>query len=69
MEKAKLDIENRLVPKGADVTRHLALPERGQSPEWILAEMERMDSEMGPHATWRHGKLSGAVYRAPYVSP
>ena len=69
MEKAKLDIENRLIPKGTDVTRHLTLPEHGQSPEWILAEMERMDSEMGSHATWRHGKLSGAVYRVSYASP
>jgi sphinganine-1-phosphate aldolase len=63
MDKAKLDIENRLVPKGAEVTRHLKLPDEGKSPEWILAEMENMDRELGTQAHWRHGKLSGAVYR------
>ncbi|KAF7357677.1 Sphinganine-1-phosphate aldolase [Mycena venus] len=62
MDKARLDIENKLVPKGADVTRHLALPEQGQTPEWILAEMEKMDSEMTGSNSWKAGKLSGAVY-------
>jgi sphinganine-1-phosphate aldolase len=64
MDKARLDIENKLVPKGADVARHLILPAEGKSPEWILAEMDEMDVEMGTHTNWRHGKLSGAVYRA-----
>ena len=63
MDKAKLDIENKLVPKGADVSRHLALPTEGKSIDWILAEMENMDREMGTHARWLSGKLSGAVYR------
>ncbi|KAF8893555.1 pyridoxal phosphate-dependent transferase [Infundibulicybe gibba] len=62
MGKAKLDIENKLVPKGAEVVRHLALPDQGQTAEWIVAEMDRMDSEMGVGPNWRHGKLSGAVY-------
>ncbi|KII92641.1 hypothetical protein PLICRDRAFT_37419 [Plicaturopsis crispa FD-325 SS-3] len=62
MDKAKLDIENKLVPKGADVVRHLALPPQGQTPEWILEEMNKMDVELGADANWRHGKLSGAVY-------
>lgn len=31
MDKAKLDIENKLVPKGAGVVRHLALPDEGKS--------------------------------------
>jgi sphinganine-1-phosphate aldolase len=64
MDKARLDIEDKLVPKGADVTRHLALPEEGQTPEWILAEMDKMDNEMGSTTVWKLGKLSGAVYRA-----
>ena len=64
MDKAKLDIENKLVPKGADVVRHLALPTEGMSAEWILEEMEKMDVEMGTHVNWRNGKLSGAVYRS-----
>ncbi|KAK7005826.1 Sphinganine-1-phosphate aldolase [Favolaschia claudopus] len=62
MDKAKLDIEDKLVPKGADVARHLALPEKGQTPEWISAEMDKMDNEMGLANTWKNGKLSGAVY-------
>ena len=65
MGKARLDIENKLVPKGAGVTRHLALPEEGMPIEWILAEMEKMDTELhGRAAIWNEGKLSGAVYRA-----
>lgn len=63
MNVAKLEIENKLIPKGAEVVRHLVLPEKGQSLEWILAEMEKMDNEMDSHSHWRHGKLSGAVYR------
>jgi sphinganine-1-phosphate aldolase len=62
MDKAKLDIENQLVPKGADVVRHLALPAEGKSAEWILDEMAKMDLEMGTQVDWKNGKLSGAVY-------
>jgi sphinganine-1-phosphate aldolase len=64
MDKAKLGIENKLVPKGTDVTRHLSLPNEGKSLEWILEEMDKMDGELGTQANWRLGKLSGAVYRA-----
>lgn len=66
MNKAKLDIENKLVPKGAGVVRHLALPDEGKSSEWILQEMDKMDVEMGGTTNWRQGKLSGAVYRKQY---
>ncbi|KAG6817495.1 hypothetical protein H0H87_008120 [Tephrocybe sp. NHM501043] len=62
MNQAKLDIENKLVPKGADVVRHLSLPDQGKTPEWIFSQMDVMDTELGTHANWRHGKLSGAVY-------
>ncbi|KAJ7693342.1 pyridoxal phosphate-dependent transferase [Mycena rosella] len=62
MDKAKQDIEDKLVPKGIDVTRHLTLPAVGQTPEWILAEMDKMDKEMGSTTDWSLGKLSGAVY-------
>ncbi|KAF5357413.1 hypothetical protein D9758_005858 [Tetrapyrgos nigripes] len=61
MGKAKLDIENQLVPKGPNVVRHLYLPQEGQSLEWILAEMDKMDQEKDG-ADWRHGRISGAVY-------
>jgi sphinganine-1-phosphate aldolase len=63
MGKAKLDIEAKLVPKGAEVSRHLALPENGKSAEWIVKEMEKMDAEGVSKVDWKHGKLSGAVYR------
>ncbi|KAH8119045.1 pyridoxal phosphate-dependent transferase [Phellopilus nigrolimitatus] len=62
IDEARLKIENSLVPKGPDVVRHLALPIEGRSPEWILQEMDKMDSESGKHANWKNGRLSGAVY-------
>jgi sphinganine-1-phosphate aldolase len=62
MNKARLDIEAKLVPKGSEVVRHLTLPGEGKSAEWIFSEMEKMDSQQGS-TDWRHGKLSGAVYR------
>lgn len=61
MDEAKLIIENKLVPKGADVVRHLSLPNKGRTPEWISEQMGKMDTEVGD-VNWRHGKLSGAVY-------
>jgi sphinganine-1-phosphate aldolase len=63
LDKVKLDIEDKLLPKGADVSRHLTLPAEGKPIEWILEEMAKMDGELGPHAVWKHGKVSGAVYR------
>ena len=68
MDKAKLDIENSLIPQDACVVRHLSLPSQGKSLEWILAEMDRMDRELdGSPEKWRVGKLSGAVYRKLYA--
>ena len=55
-------IESKLVPEGETVTRHTTLPPKGHDPEWIANEMEKMDTEIG-HAEWKHGKISGAVYR------
>ncbi|KAK2464343.1 hypothetical protein APHAL10511_003800 [Amanita phalloides] len=62
MNKTKLDIEDRLVPKGPNVVRHLTLPENGKSLDWILAEMDKMDKEMDHSTDWRQGRVSGAVY-------
>ena len=68
MDKAKLDIESRLVPQGANVVRHLSLPSQGKSLDWILSEMDKMDAEFdSPPEQWRLGKLSGAVYRKLYA--
>jgi len=64
MDKAKLDIEKKLVPQGPGVIRHLSLPHDGKALEWILEEMKAMDTEMGGEVdVWKQGKLSGAVYR------
>ena len=68
MDRAKLDIEKRLVPQGANVVRHLSLPSQGKSLEWIMSEMDKMDAELdSPPEQWRLGKLSGAVYRELYT--
>ncbi|KAI0075136.1 PLP-dependent transferase [Panus rudis PR-1116 ss-1] len=60
--KAKLDLESKMVPRGPNVTRHLALPESGQPYDWILEEMAKMDAEAASHTDWKQGKISGAVY-------
>lgn len=52
-----------LVLSGPDITRHLALPPTGRSPEWIANEMEKMDRAGGKKDSWKEGRLSGAVYR------
>ncbi|KAL5523548.1 hypothetical protein ACEPAG_7721 [Sanghuangporus baumii] len=60
--EAALKVENSLVPKGPDVVRHLSLPAEGRSPEWILQEMDKMESEAVKHTNWKGGRMSGAVY-------
>ena len=67
LNKVKVDIEDKLVPKGGEFTRYLALPAQGKSTEWILEEMAKMDKVLGAHTDWRHGKLSGAVYRTSLI--
>ncbi|KAL0957243.1 hypothetical protein HGRIS_001057 [Hohenbuehelia grisea] len=42
MGEGKLKVEDKLVPKGPDVVRHLRLLEAGQSPEWIIEETQKM---------------------------
>lgn len=65
MGQAKLQIEAKLIPSGPDVVRHLTLPTEGKPLEWLLKEMEIMDTEMAGSSVdgWKKGKLSGAVYR------
>ena len=67
MEFARGEIDRKLLPQGKDVVRHLALPERGCTLEWILDSMEQMDQEAPSHTDYRDGKLSGAVYREQYL--
>ncbi|KAF8496395.1 hypothetical protein F5888DRAFT_1614671, partial [Russula emetica] len=67
MEAARTEIDRKLLPQGKDVVRHLTLPKRGSTLEWILDSMEQMDQEAPSHTDYREGKLSGAVYRAHYL--
>ncbi|KAF9643173.1 PLP-dependent transferase [Thelephora ganbajun] len=69
MAKARKDIEKKLIPSGPQVIRYLSLPSEGQSRDWILAEMDRMDSYCHSFDSkgaklhdWKDGKISGAVY-------
>ncbi|KAI0302679.1 PLP-dependent transferase [Russula brevipes] len=62
MDAARAEIARKLLPRGKDVVRHLELPKKGCSLEWILDAMEQMDQEAPPHTDYREGKLSGAVY-------
>lgn len=77
MAQARRDIEKKLVPSGPHVVRYLSLPPEGQSKDWILSEMDRMDNychsfdDRGVKLhDWKDGKMSGAVYResTPSVS-
>ncbi|KAF8479994.1 hypothetical protein F5888DRAFT_1629038, partial [Russula emetica] len=62
MEAARTEIDRKLLPQGKDVVRHLTLPKRGSTLEWILDSMKQMDQEAPSHTDYREGKLSGAVY-------
>jgi sphinganine-1-phosphate aldolase len=68
MDDARAEINRKLLPQGKDVVRHLALPRKGCTLEWILDEMEQMDLEAPSHTDYRDGRLSGAVYRAQNLS-
>ena len=70
MAQARRDIEKKLVPSGPQVVRYLSLPPEGQTKDWILSEMDKMDNychnvdENGYKLhDWKDGKISGAVYR------
>ena len=70
MAQARRDIEKKLIPSGSQVVRHLSLPSEGQTKDWILSEMDRMDGYCHSFDNrgvklhdWKDGKISGAVYR------
>ena len=63
MDAARAEIARKLLPQGKDVERHLSIPGKGQTLEWILEAMEQMDREAPSQTDYRDGKLSGAVYR------
>jgi sphinganine-1-phosphate aldolase len=64
LARAKKTIEDSLAPRGPEYSRHVALPIEGHTPEWIEAEMAKMDGEQHG-ADWKGGRCSGAVYREP----
>lgn len=45
---------------GPDVTRHLALPKEGWTPDQIRAELTKLAGL--EHTRWEDGRVSGAVY-------
>jgi sphinganine-1-phosphate aldolase len=53
-------LEAKLVNSGPDVTRYLALPKEGWSPEQVRAELDKLASL--EHTRWEDGRVSGAVY-------
>jgi hypothetical protein len=76
MAQARRDIEKKLIPSGPQVVRHLSLPPEGKTKDWILSEMDKMDSycykfdDRGRRLyDWKEGKVSGAVYREPTHPP
>jgi sphinganine-1-phosphate aldolase len=58
--EAKISMEQRLVPTGPDVVRHLGLPAEGWPAERVKAELMALSSMK--HAMWEDGRVSGAVY-------
>ena len=70
LAQARRDIEKKLLPSGPQVVRYLSLPPEGQTKDWILSEMDRMDNychtfdDRGAKLhDWKDGRISGAVYR------
>ncbi|KAJ5899199.1 hypothetical protein N7495_003943 [Penicillium taxi] len=53
-------LENKLVLSGPDVSRYLALPKEGWTPEQIRAELTKLAGLK--HTRWEDGRVSGAVY-------
>ncbi|KAJ5129349.1 uncharacterized protein N7515_005388 [Penicillium bovifimosum] len=53
-------LEAKLVNSGPDVTRYLALPKEGWSPEQVRAELDKLAGL--EHTRWEDGRVSGAVY-------
>lgn len=54
------NLESKLVQSGPDVTRYLALPKEGLSPDQVRAELDKLAGLK--HTRWEDGRVSGAVY-------
>ena len=64
LAEARKEIEGKLAPDRPELTRHLALPPTGRTPEWIVKEMDKMNAASGKQDSWKEGRMSGAVYRS-----
>lgn len=53
-------LENRLVPRGPDVTKYLTLPKEGWNADQVRAELDKLQGM--DHTRWEDGRVSGAVY-------
>ncbi|KAK9462661.1 pyridoxal phosphate-dependent transferase [Lipomyces oligophaga] len=60
LSSAMAQMEAEMTDLGPTVTRHLELPEHGQSSEDVLNEMRQLS--LLKHSAWEDGKVSGAVY-------
>lgn len=60
VDKAILELEQKLVPSGPGITSQTSLPSSGWSTEQVRAELEKL-GEM-EHTSWETGRVSGAVY-------
>lgn len=53
-------LQDRLVPKGPGVTKHLTLPKDGLTVEQVRTELKSLSGM--EHTRWEDGRVSGAVY-------
>ncbi|KAJ6260203.1 hypothetical protein Dda_4427 [Drechslerella dactyloides] len=60
LDEATAKLEEKMVVRDPNLTRHLALPKAGLSSEKIREELEKLAQLK--HADWENGQVSGAVY-------
>ncbi|KAK9471055.1 pyridoxal phosphate-dependent transferase [Dipodascopsis tothii] len=60
LKKTLQDVEDKMIPKGPDVTYYNKLPADGWSDDAIKAVLIK-NNEM-KHSDWESGKVSGAIY-------
>ncbi|KAF2089803.1 sphingosine-1-phosphate lyase-like protein [Saccharata proteae CBS 121410] len=60
IQETIVKLEEKLVPHGPGVERHVTLPQEGWGEDKVKEELEKL-SEM-QHTRWEDGRVSGAVY-------
>lgn len=58
--EARIGMEQKLVPTGPGVVRHLGLPAEGWPADKVKAELVALSTMK--HTMWEDGKVSGTVY-------